>query len=173
MPSPRSGDDQQNITGSVDCSQMSAAMAAFLDDNSGGNTDEHSALRELQEFKTIRVEGYETCLKWWQRNKNRFPRLYSVARLVFAIPASSAAPERMFSMAGRLVNYRPNIRSELVDEILFLKSNFDLFSSDKIPLETQGAENVDEENLIHISDDESDVVSDEVTILEIVVGSNI
>lgn len=43
-----------------------------------------------------------------------------------AIPGSSAAAERLFSMAGKILSGRSNMRSKLVDEMLFLKSNLDL-----------------------------------------------
>lgn len=109
-----------------DSTNISEAMREFLDTSDDGANSETS---ELEEYKSKRVSGYQTNMQWWQQNKTTFPRLYGVARYIFAIPASSAGPERLFSSAGRLVHFRPNIRSEMVDEILFLKSNIDLFGT--------------------------------------------
>lgn len=117
-----SSDDDNSRRISVD---MSEAMSAFVDDSDEAGTSADPC--ELDEYKKVRVSGFENCLQWWQQNKDRFPRLYGVARFILAIPASSAGPERLFSTAGRLVKFRPNLRAEMVDEIIFLKSNYDLF----------------------------------------------
>lgn len=105
----------------------SSAMSEFLDDPDDASANFEST--ELEEYKHKRISGFENPLQWWQRNKTNFPRLYGVARFIFSIPASSAGPERLFSSAGRLVHFRPNMRAEMVDEILFLKSNIDLYDA--------------------------------------------
>lgn len=136
---------------------MSSAMAAFysdeLDIDNEGDFDSISS--ELDEYKGVRVGGFEPSLKWWQRNKSRFPHLYTITRFILAIPANSAAPERVFSAAGKLVNFRPNLRSERVDDILFLKSNFDLFAKSKI------VDAVDDDgNIAAVNDNEEEVLFD-------------
>lgn len=154
---------------------MSSAMAAFFnDDVEDDSADLDSVSRELEDYKAARPGAFEPILMWWQRHKSRFPRLYGVMRFVFAIPGSSAAPERLFSAAGRLVNYRPNLKTERVDDILFLKSNADLFAESKISLnndtdifditdifvqvEVNTAENDDVIECIDLDDDEDDVL---------------
>lgn len=132
---------------------LSEAMDEFLDNSD--DTLAQSDTSELEEYKTMRVSGFETSLQWWQRNKIKFPRLYGVARFIFAIPASSAASERLFSIAGRLVHFRPNLRAEMVDEILFLKSNLDLFEVSEC--ET-AIENEDYVDLVHEPEDEGVVL---------------
>lgn len=128
--SPRAQETEQRKQNNVQPQRVSSAMAQFMNDSgSDGDTEEQS---ELEKYKLARITDFENGLHWWQSNKHSFPRLYTVARFILSIPASSAAPERLFSTAGRLVNYRPNLRSEMVDEILFLKSNFDLFKNDEI-----------------------------------------
>lgn len=106
-----------------------SALSLCMGD-SESEDDQSEAEIELDEYKKIRIRGDDAhnfdLLNWWQAQKDRFPRLYGVARFIHSIPASSAAAERLFSIAGRLVTFRPNIRSGLVDEMLFLKSNHDL-----------------------------------------------
>lgn len=123
-PFERDDSSQRTTEHRVKPRRMSQAMAMFMDDDNfdGDRSDQN----ELEEYKAARVAEFDDILPWWQSNKMRFPRLYGVARLIFSIPASSAAAERLFSKAGKLVNNRPNLRSELVDDILFLNSNFDM-----------------------------------------------
>lgn len=130
---------------------MSAAMAAFYNDDVEDNDGDHDRiLRELEEYKNLRTGTFEPILVWWQRQKSYFPRLYGVVRFVFAIPGSSAAPERLFSTAGRLVTHRPNMRSERVDDILFLKSNADLLEKSIINNDAANSDATQDEILMQI-----------------------
>lgn len=110
---------------------IDAALALCMGDSESDEEDKSEVQIELDDYKSLRIRGenahdINNLLMWWHANKQRFPRLYGVARFVLSIPASSAAAERLFSLAGRLVAFRPNMRSDLVDEMLFLKSNIDL-----------------------------------------------
>lgn len=96
-------------------------MRFFVDEEDDGDAERN----ELGEYRQMKVKNVD-LLAWWESQKEVLPRLYAVARFIFSIPASSAASERMFSLAGRIGSVRPNMRSELVDEILFLESNFDI-----------------------------------------------
>lgn len=50
-----------------------------------------------------------------------FPTLSRVARMILGTPASSAAVERAFSAAGRLISSRRTcLSAESVDDMLFL-----------------------------------------------------
>lgn len=103
---------------------VSSAMRLFIDDS---NTDQS----ELDEYRELKVRSISSLLQWWEDKRMVFPNLYKIARYIHAIPASSASAERIFSAAGRLCSNRPNLRSEKMDEILFLKSNFDLMNEKK------------------------------------------
>lgn len=62
-------------------------------------------------------------LAWWRENHHRFPVLRHLAFEVLAAPASSAADERIFSMAGDVVNdERPNTMEELAEAYQGLRS---------------------------------------------------
>lgn len=139
---------------------ISDALAAFADDDED-NAESNLIADEINEYKNMRIGAFESVLIWWQQNKFRLPRLYGVARFVFAIPASSAAPERVFSRAGKLVSHRPNLIPEHVDDILFLKSNFDLFVKNKrcsgsLPQEVNN-NNINNEDLIEVNENDEGI----------------
>ena len=57
-------------------------------------------------------------------NKSMLPKLYAVARKVLCVPAPSAASERLFSTAGRLLEKRrTSLARSSVNSLLFLHSN--------------------------------------------------
>ena len=48
------------------------------------------------------VDMQEDILVWWGRNEHRSPNLARMASQFLGCPATSAAPERLFSVAGRI-----------------------------------------------------------------------
>ena len=67
-----------------------------------------------------------TVIQFWLDNKAVLPKLYTVARQVLCVPASSAASERVFSTAGRLLEKRrTNLSPGTVNSLLFLQSNME------------------------------------------------
>lgn len=150
--------NQPKITSAFESKSQKKAIAICMDESDAEEEEQSAIQNEINEYKNIRLRGLNTekfdLLEWWQNNQNRFPKLYGVSRFIHAIPASSAAAERLFSMAGRLVSFRPNMRSQLVDEILFLKSNADLIKAFE-----QRTDN-DECETIASSDSESNSASD-------------
>ena len=65
-------------------------------------------------------------LEWWRQNHTRFPLLRHLAFEFFAIPASAAANERTFSIAGNSVdNDRPRTLYELAEAQQLLRSWYD------------------------------------------------
>lgn len=62
-------------------------------------------------------------LKWWRDNHHRYPVLRHLAFEVLAAPASSSADERIFSIAGDVVNEeRSQTQEELAEAYQGLKS---------------------------------------------------
>jgi len=49
----------------------------------------------------LKVSKDTDLIQFWFDNKSILPKLYTVARHVLYVPASSAASERVFSTAGR------------------------------------------------------------------------
>lgn len=145
---------------------ISKAMQCFIGNRTDAATPQPNELEEYRQL--ILREDVDSLLDWWEENKLRFPRLYGVARLIHGIPASSAAAERLFSKAGRIVTFRPHMRSTLVDELLFLQSNIDMFNKLKSfdeeesnaptsdsELEFEENEEFDDEHSSEISDPEN------------------
>lgn len=111
--------------------QRNAAIILCMGSDSETEMEQLSeAESEIDEYKRFRVRSASAesfnLLQWWENEKTKFPRLYGVIRFVHAIPGSSAAAERLFSMAGRMLSGRSNMRSKLVDDMLFLRCNLDL-----------------------------------------------
>jgi len=83
------------------------------------------------EYKQFMDEGpcdpCEDPLMWWKKNEKRFPYLARLAKKFLAIQASSASPERLFSVAGNLITERRScLTPDHVKEIMFIKLNAEL-----------------------------------------------
>lgn len=115
------GDSERSRPQTANTTELvSSAMRLFVDNDS--DTEES----ELDKYKKLKVKSITNLLQWWEDKKTIYRNLYKIARYVHSIPASSASAERIFSAAGILCGNRPNMSSEKMDEILFLKSNYDL-----------------------------------------------
>ena len=63
-------------------------------------------------------------LSWWKEHADVYPNCAAVARRYHAIPASSAASERLFSTTGQLVDKRRSrLLPERVESLVFLNRN--------------------------------------------------
>ena len=63
-------------------------------------------------------------LDWWSANYLSLPNLCKMARQFFAMPASSAGPERAFTAAGRMHDdYKKNLSEETLCMMLEVKFN--------------------------------------------------
>lgn len=79
---------------------------------------------ELTTYLQTKVSSADTILGWWKAQATKMPKLAALARHLLAIPASSAASERVFSAAGCTITARRTaLNPETVDSILFLNSN--------------------------------------------------
>jgi len=79
---------------------------------------------ELVEYMNIKVSKNTDLIQFGLDNKSVLPKLYTVARQVLCVPASSAASEKVFSTAGPLLEKRRKTLSPAtVNSLLFLHSN--------------------------------------------------
>ena len=80
---------------------------------------------EVIRFRQVAFErdpNFNT-LAWWKVNKRHYPYLAAFARLVLAVPATSAPSERMFSVAGLIVNKaRASMQDANVGMLVFLRN---------------------------------------------------
>ena len=69
-------------------------------------------------------------LEWWREKQSLYPTLAEMARVYLAIPASSAASERVFS-AGKLIldHKRRRLTPDRVSRLIFLKKNLPLYDT--------------------------------------------
>ncbi|XP_055351552.1 zinc finger protein 618-like [Paramacrobiotus metropolitanus] len=64
-------------------------------------------------------------LEFWKNKETELPRMSKLAKQIFAVPATSTACERTFSLAGFVIDDRRNsLKPEKVDDLLFLKSYY-------------------------------------------------
>lgn len=86
---------------------------------------------EIKRYMTMERQDTDsslTLLQWWKQNQLLFPRLAKLARAVLAVPASSVPSERVFSLAGNIVSKkRSRLNPELVNRLIFLNMNMDLY----------------------------------------------
>ena len=61
---------------------------------------------ELAEYINLKVSKNTYLIQFWLDNKSILPNLYTMARQVLYVPASSAASKRLFSTAGRMLEKR-------------------------------------------------------------------
>ena len=62
-------------------------------------------------------------LDWWIQHQDQYPVLKHLAFTLLAAPASTAADERLFSIAGNVVNeQRPHTQQQLAESVQCLRS---------------------------------------------------
>jgi hypothetical protein len=81
--------------------------------------------KEFDDYLKMAKPQKNSCiLEWWKINSSRLPSLSKLARSYLAIPASSTSSERMFSIAGNIINCRrTNLTSETVNKLVFVRDN--------------------------------------------------
>ena len=103
---------------------------ARLDDDLADVEDTDEGTGEMQDevaayidFRFQNMDSFDLLL-WWKGHSEMFPNLAQVARKIMCIPASSAASERDFSMAGFVIQERrTRLDPDTVDDILFMNSH--------------------------------------------------
>ncbi|KAF7346964.1 Transposase-like protein [Mycena venus] len=90
-----------------------------------GSTD--SAKNELAEYfrLTNNPPSFEDTdpLKWWYMRRNKFPKLYRLARDMLCIPGSAVAVERIFSSGRDTIGLRRSrLKAETIRILMFVKA---------------------------------------------------
>jgi hypothetical protein len=85
------------------------------------------AEQELSRYlSAVPGEGDEelTLLEWWKKYEPFYPNMARLAKKYLAIPASSVPSERVFSVAGTIVNKKRNrLSPKNIDLFIFLNKN--------------------------------------------------
>ena len=103
-----------------------------VDRDDGNSSITEEVILFLQERP---IKRKEDPFAWWRGNASRFPHLAIVARRYLAIPATSTPSERVFSVAGIVVDKRRcALTVEMINALVFLHKNSSLFNlTDELP----------------------------------------
>ena len=103
---------------------------------------------------------------WWKGSSCRFPCLSILAKKFLAIPATSTSTERVFSIAGIVVDRkRCALTPEMVDALVFLhKNSYLLGLSEEAPSVPQAELFLlpKDQEMIEISDEENQEIEDRI-----------
>ena len=126
------------------CSQM-AFEDSDEEDDAGANPALSSVCGELDAYLTTSLKPYATKetplnqkkqewnknpLVFWKEAESQYPILAVVARAVFVIMPSSAAAERLFSWAGKIVSdMRQRLKSTTVEKLACLHLQCEVFEA--------------------------------------------
>lgn len=104
-------------------------MDANTDIYSNNNNKKIDILSLLSDFESQKSEPMTKDLfQYWEENKSTSPELYKLATMVHAVPPAQASCERTFSTLSFVFNkYRSQLSEELLQNILLIKLNKDLF----------------------------------------------
>lgn len=120
-------DEHDNLPSTKISMLNSELLADFVDEPASWNCYDKIE-REIRLYENTDVDFYDdfNILQWWNSHKAEFPILYKVSCKLLAIPASSAASERVFSMARNLITEKRSMigyNHVNVNQIMFLHSN--------------------------------------------------
>ncbi|XP_055308204.1 uncharacterized protein LOC129572287 [Sitodiplosis mosellana] len=110
-------------------------MAADLDADEGDENQEmdpsasDSPIQdEIQRFKKVRrIDREVEILAYWKNNKGKFPLLYELAKVLFAVPNGQTSVERGFSSLDFIYDRRRcNLSPDILNDILIIRLNSSL-----------------------------------------------
>lgn len=79
--------------------------------------------REIQQYRCL-IVAPDDVLAWWRTQEETFPRLAMLARIIMAVPATSAPSERIFSTAGLTISAkRSSLAPSTVNKVVFVHEN--------------------------------------------------
>ena len=125
-----SDEDGHNVELSPTSRLMKKCKQIFDQSNRRNKTKVRMEM-EKNELFTLQSKGCNV-LSWWNRHQNILPLLAKIARRVFAIPASSAKSERVFSSGGNVVTAKRNrLAPKKVEALVKIKENSDKIAAFK------------------------------------------
>jgi hypothetical protein len=78
--------------------------------------------------------GHSNPLDWWRSNSVNYPAVAKAARMILAIPATSAPCERLFSHAGLTIsNDRARLTPDVASDLIFLHDGYPLVMPHLMP----------------------------------------
>jgi hypothetical protein len=87
--------------------------------------DQSNLQKELQQYRCLSHASFDDILHWWKQQLDTFPNLAKLAQGILAVPATSAPSERVFSIAGLVLQAkRSALAPHRVDKIIFVHNNY-------------------------------------------------
>ena len=135
-----------------------------------------STLEEIKiYFQERPIKQKENPLFWWRGNASRFPHLAVLAQKYLGIPATSTPSERIFSVAGIVVDKRHcALTAKMINALVFLHKNSHLLGMTEEtlgPAEPELILQPKDRDVQDVSDEEEEMYS-EVVDLEANSGSD-
>lgn len=96
------------------------------------------AIRNIQlQIRKDPMDDAFRILEYWRSQRSQYPELWSIAKIVFAAPASQCTVERDFSTYNELYkSSRTNLSEENLNSTLFVALNNNLI--DRVPMDPAG-----------------------------------
>ncbi|RWS19948.1 Zinc finger BED domain-containing protein-like protein [Leptotrombidium deliense] len=108
------------------CSQFSM-FSDFMDTTSASQERDNELDQYLQAVFT-QTEMEMNVVDFWHKKQNEYPGLFKMFTWLFSVPASNVSSERNFNFANlTLTKRRARLDRDKVNEVLFVRANFDLF----------------------------------------------
>ena len=129
------GADEGDIEGDQDQEEQPPTKKLKIDDFSDlcDRDCDDGRRNELSEYVNMNVPKDTIMMQFWRDNSKVLPNIFLVACRVLCIPASSAASERVFSTAGRVLEKRrTSLSPNTVNHLLFLHSNMTVMTPLKV-----------------------------------------
>lgn len=99
---------------SASCDKIASALQKFDDDMA----------------KIKRDDRKKHPMDFWEENKNKYPDIYPLARVIFAAAPTQVSVERCFSALAFILNkYRFSLTDENLNNILFVRLNKQIFEN--------------------------------------------
>lgn len=104
-------------------------LMKYYEKDSNHNTKEINISDILESFNNLEKASPKIDpLKFWSSKKMSTPQMYSLSKIIFAVPGTQAAIERNFSALNKtLTKFRAALSDETLERILFMKCNCSLF----------------------------------------------
>ena len=130
MGGESSDEDGHNVELSPTSRLMKKCKQIFDQSNRRNKT---KVRMEMEKYELFTLQSKDcNVLSWWNRHQNILPLLAKIARRVFAIPASSAKSERVFSSGGNVVTAKRNrLAPKKVEALVKIKENSDKIAAFK------------------------------------------